>query len=87
MTDSEHSSESGATELRDARILRARGLLAEYTTGQSPSGEWFALGTVRGELPLPSTPAWILVGAGASAEDAIGGLMIQLESEARRVFG
>lgn len=85
MTDNAHSSESGATELRNARILRTQGLLAEYTTGQAPSGEWFALGSVRSELPLTSPPAWILVGTGRSAEDAIGGLMIELETEAIRI--
>ena len=85
MTDSERSSESGATELRTARILRTRGLLAEYTTGQAPSGEWFALGTVRSEIAIPSPPAWILVGTGPSAEDAVGGLMAELETEASRI--
>lgn len=85
MTDNERTSESGARELRNARILRTRGLLAEYTTGQAPSGEWFALGSVRSEVPLITPPAWILVGTGPSAEDAVGGLMIELESEARRI--
>ncbi len=85
MADNARSSESGATELRNARILRTRGLLAEYTTGQAPSGEWFALGSVRSELTLPSPPALILVGTGRSAEDAVGGLMIELETEALRI--
>lgn len=84
MTDNAQSSESGAMELRNARILRTRGLLAEYTTGQAPSGEWFALGSVRSELSLPNPPAWILVGTGGSVEDAVGGLLIELETEARR---
>ncbi|HEX5165893.1 MAG TPA: hypothetical protein VFV93_10900, partial [Thermomicrobiales bacterium] len=66
MTDNAQSSEHGATELRNVRILRSKGLLAEYTTGQAPSGEWFALGSVRSELPLTSPPAWILVGTGGS---------------------
>lgn len=85
MTDSERSSESGAIALRNARIIRTRGLLAEYTTGQAPSGEWFALGSVRSEMTLPSPPAWILVGTGRSAEDAVGGLLMELETEALRI--
>ncbi len=85
MADNAQSSELGATELRNARILRTRGLLAEYTTGQAPSGEWFALGSVRSELPLQQPPAWILVGTGLSAEDAVGGLLIELETEALRI--
>lgn len=84
-TDNDRSSESGATELRNARILRTRGLLAEYSTGQAPSGEWFALGSVRSEVPLMGPPAWILVGTGPSAEDAVGGLMRELETEAGRI--
>jgi hypothetical protein len=72
-------------ELRNARILRTRGLQAEYTTGQAPSGEWFALGSVRSDVSLITPPAWILVGTGSSAEDAVGGLMIELETEARRI--
>jgi hypothetical protein len=85
MTDTEKTSDSGATELRNVPMLRTQGLLAEYTTGQAPSGEWSALGSVRSEIPLSSPPAWILVGTGGSAEDAVGGLLIQLESEARRI--
>ena len=85
MTDNERTSESGAKELRNARILRTRGLQAEYTTGQAPSGEWFALGSVRSDVSLITPPAWILVGTGSSAEDAVGGLMIELETEARRI--
>ena len=86
MKDNAQTSDSGAKELRNARILRTRGLLAEYTTGQAPSGEWFALGSVRSETPLITPPAWILVGTGRSAEDAVGGLMLELESEARRII-
>jgi hypothetical protein len=85
MTDNAQSSEQRATELRAAQILRTRGLLAEYTTGQAPSGEWFALGSVRSELPLTSPPAWILVGTGRSVEDAVSGLLTQLETEALRI--
>lgn len=85
MTDKAKSSESEATELRGARILRTEGLLAEYRTGQAPWGEWFALGSVRGELTLPGQPAWILVGAGSSADEAVGGLLIELQTEARRI--
>jgi hypothetical protein len=85
MTDKAKSSESGATELRGPRVLRTAGLLAEYTTGQAPSGEWFALGSVRREQTLPGQPAWILVGTGSSSDDAVGGLLLELETEARRI--
>ena len=85
MADNAQTSDSGAMELRNAPVLRTRGLLAEYTTGQAPSGEWFALGSVRSELTLPNPPAWILVGTGRSAEDAVGGLLTELETEARRI--
>ena len=84
MTDNERSSQPGATELRDAPILRTKGLLAEYTTGQAPSGEWFALGTVRGETFRLKEPAWLLVGMGPSREDAVANLADRLELEAAR---
>lgn len=86
MADSVKSSDSGATELHTIPVLRTQGLLAEYTTGQAPSGEWFALGSVRSEIPLSSPPAWILVGTGRSAADAVDGLRIELETEARRII-
>jgi hypothetical protein len=35
---------------------------------------------------LTTPPAWILVGTGPSAEEAVGGLMLELESEARRII-
>ena len=85
MTDNARSSESRATELRNVPILRTAGLLAEYTTGQAPWGEWFALGSVRSEQTLPGQPAWILVGTGSSADAAVGGLLLELETEARRI--
>lgn len=85
MTSKGQSAEMEVTELRNARILRTRDLLAEYSLGQTPSGEWFALGSVRSEQALQQMPAWILVGTGRSAEDAVGGLMVELESEARRI--
>lgn len=71
--------------LQTARVLRTKGLLAEYSTGRSPSGEWFALGTVRSELPGRDQPAWMLVGTGETADDAVSTLQRQMESEARRL--
>jgi hypothetical protein len=71
--------------LQTVRVLRTRGLFAEYSTGQSPSGEWFALGTVRSELPGRDQPAWMLVGTGKSADDAVTTLLHQMEHEAVRL--
>jgi hypothetical protein len=73
------------TERKEAPVIRTSGLLAEYSLGQTPTGEWFALGSVRSETAALSQPAWMLVGTGASAEDAIAGLHGQLVSEARRL--
>jgi hypothetical protein len=76
---------AGAAVLQPERVLRAEALFVEYSTGQTPSGEWFALGTVRGDAPLQAPPAWMLVGTGASIEDAIDGLRAQLELESSRL--
>lgn len=72
--------------LQSQRILRTKGLFAEYSTGQSPSGEWFALGTVRSELPGRDQPAWMLVGTGDSVDAAISTLLRQMELEAQRLW-
>jgi hypothetical protein len=71
--------------LQPDRILRTRGLFAEYSTGHAPSGEWFALGTVRSESPGRNQPAWMLVGTGESADAAVSTLLRQMEIEAQRL--
>lgn len=55
-------------------------LRAEYTLAKAQaSGEWVAVGTVR-SLQSPSCPpAWILVGLGDSASEAVEDLRRQLE--------
>lgn len=70
--------------LQSERVLRTQGLLAEYTTGQAPSGEWFALGTVRHEVSDRRQPAWMLVGTGRTVEDAISRLLSEMEIAAQR---
>lgn len=74
-----------ATTLQPDRVIRTSGLLAEYTTGQAPSGEWFALGSVRVEIETRRHPAWMIVGTGETVEDAVSGLLTQLEREARKI--
>jgi hypothetical protein len=77
--------EDQAMRATQPRVLRTKGLLAEYNVAQRPDGEWFALGSVRSELLLPRHPAWVLVGTGATADAAVGGLLIELESAARKL--
>lgn len=74
-----------ATMLQPDRVIRTSGLLAEYTTGQAPSGEWFALGSVRAEIDTERQPAWMIVGTGETVEDAVSGLLSQLEREALKI--
>jgi hypothetical protein len=66
------------------RVLRTNGLLAEYSTAQAPSGEWFALGSVRPEDGSRRQPAWMLVGTGNTVEDAVSRLLTEMERAARR---
>lgn len=84
MADSERGSVE-TTVSGQARILRTRGLLAEYSVAQRPSGEWFALGSVRSDLGLVLRPAWVLVGTGTTAEAAVKRLQAELETEAARL--
>jgi hypothetical protein len=73
------------TQRGGARVLRCSGLLAEYSVGQTPAGVWFALGSVRSATNGLHHPAWVIVGTGDSAEEAVAGLQLQLEREARCV--
>ena len=66
-------------------MVRTSGLLAEYTVGKAPSGEWFAYGSVRSEHDDVQYPAWTVVGTGLTPEAAEDGLRDRLEFEARRV--
>jgi hypothetical protein len=79
--------EEQSMTLQSDRVLRTKGLFAEYSTVQSPSGEWFALGTVRSEMPGRDQPAWMLVGTGESADAAVSTLLTQMEIEAQRLGG
>lgn len=73
--------------LQPGQVLRTMGLFAEYSTGQAPSGEWFALGTVRSEEPGLDRPAWMLVGTGETPDAAVNTLLKNMEIEARRING
>jgi hypothetical protein len=87
MVDTDRSPEREAKPLQHAHIIKTSGLLAEYTTGKTVAGEWFALGSVRTEIPLESRqPAWLIVGTGESVEDAVSTLLTELEREAQRYF-
>ncbi|RIK41406.1 MAG: hypothetical protein DCC58_12565 [Chloroflexi bacterium] len=72
-------------EQRRIPVIRTKGLLAEYTTGTRPSGEWFALGTVRSDDETFARPAWLIVGTGQSQEAAVASLFDRLEREAARL--
>lgn len=66
-------------------VVRTCGLLAEYTIGKAPSGEWFAYGSVRSEHDGVQYPAWTVVGTGLTPEAAVIVLQTELEAEARRI--
>lgn len=70
---------------QSVRIVRTSGLLAEYTIGKAPSGEWFAFGSVRSEHDGVQYPAWTVVGTGMTPEAAVAVLQAELEVEARRI--
>jgi hypothetical protein len=61
-------------------------LQAEYSTARSEAtGGWVAVGTVHALIPLPTPPAWILVGFGGSELLAIEDLRRQLVLQRQRV--
>jgi hypothetical protein len=60
-------------------------LRAEYSLAHSTvTGDWVAIGTIRSLPSLSMPPAWILVGLGDSASDAIEDLRQQMEWQAIR---
>jgi len=63
-------------------------LQAEFSTAKSEAtGGWVAVGTVHSLIPLPTPPAWILVGFGGSELLAVEDLRRQLLLQGRRVEG
>ncbi len=74
-----------AHETADAPVVRSLGLMAEYSIGQAETGEWFAIGSVRSISAARYHPAWVIVGTGSSANDAVAALQLQLDGEARHV--
>jgi len=67
-----------------APTIQAGALVAEYTAGKAPSGEWYALGSVHESALGTLRPATILVGAGASHDTALDSLRQELARVALR---
>lgn len=60
-------------------------LQAEYSLARSQvTGGWVAVGTIHSLQPLPTPPAWILVGLGDNAPEAVEDLRRQMEWQAIR---
>lgn len=74
---------SESTQERTTRVIETAGLSAEYSTGCTPTGEWFALGTIVRSSGSISTPAWVVVGTGTSVEQAIESLTEEIGVQAR----
>jgi hypothetical protein len=68
-----------------AAQIRSHGLTAEYSVGQTVAGRWFAIGSVRCLSTSLNHPAWVIVGTGTTADDAIAALQVQLDGEARHL--
>ena len=62
--------------------IEVEGLTAEYSTGCTPTGEWFALGTIVREGGAKATPAWVVVGTGATMDEAVQNLTSEMEVKA-----
>ncbi len=45
--------------------VQVSGITAEYSVGQTPTGEWFALGTLRAQT------SQLIIGTGPTETDAI----------------
>lgn len=76
---------SESVQERSIRLIETAGLTAEYSTGSTPTGEWFALGTVIREAGKTSLPAWVLVGTGTNEDEAIQNLTTEIGTQARNL--
>lgn len=74
---------SDATVKRQAPVIEADGLKAEYSTGCTPTGEWFALGTITHDGEKRAMPAWVVVGTGATIDEAVISLTQEVRAQAR----
>lgn len=62
--------------------IEVEGLTAQYSTGCTPTGEWFALGTIARNGKLKTTPAWVVVGTGTTKEEAVQSLTSEVRLQA-----
>jgi hypothetical protein len=83
MTDQGSFAISEDVNDRRAPVIEANGLVAEYSTGRTPTGEWFALGTIVRERGVRTMPAWVVAGTGASKEEALNSLKLEIRSQAQ----
>jgi hypothetical protein len=60
--------------------LTVGSLQAEYSLARSQvTGDWVAVGTIHSLQPVATPPAWILVGLGDNAPDAVEDLRRRME--------
>lgn len=83
MTDRSGVTISDAVTEHKVPFIEANGLTAEYSTGCTPTGEWFALGTITRNGDQRVTPAWVVVGTGSSADEAVDSLTHEIQARAR----
>lgn len=83
MTDQVGATISQADQTRKVPVIQTDGLTAEYSTGCTPTGEWFALGTISRAGTARTMPAWVVVGTGASAEEAVNSLTLEIRAQAQ----
>jgi hypothetical protein len=73
------------TEARRERlvsVVQIGSLSAEYSTGQRPSGEWFALATLNAPEATSVWPVRLTIATAASPEEAVQRLRQRIAAEA-----
>lgn len=63
-------------------VVQIGSISAEYSTGQRPSGEWFALATVDPEPATLIGPVRLTIATAPSPEEALQRLTLRIEAEA-----
>jgi hypothetical protein len=67
---------------REIPSIEVSGWKAEYSTGRTPTGEWFALGTITHSGEKRAMPAWVVVGTGTTVDEAVSNLTLEVRSQA-----
>lgn len=67
---------------REIPRIEIDGVVAAYSTGRTANGSWFALGTIAEYGDARIEPALVVVGTGATQDEAVSSLTVEARERA-----